>query len=202
MKLLAYSLLFWLPFYLSESYGLSNEIVGSMASTLEIGSIIGALSIGYATDKLRARSPVVVPLLGSSVPLLLLIRMMPESQYWMLYIVIFFIGFTIVGCNHIISSAIAADLSTNSGLQGEEESLSTVTGIIDGSGGFGAAIGQVGVRPRQIGSLASISWEAVFVLLIAVDVLAVALLIPTVCREAIKLKSATIVVSPTSQQPQ
>lgn len=200
VKLLAYSLLFWLPMYLSESYRLDNEVVGSMASILEVGSVVGALVIGYVTDKLGVRSPVIVPLLAVSVPLLLLVRTIPESRYWMLYIVIFLIGFCIVGCNHMISSAIAADLATNTCLQGNEETLSTVAGIIDGSGGFGAAIGQVSVRPRQIGSLANVSWEAVFILLIGnckpvVNLLAVVLLLPTVHRDLKKLKSTPVIYS-------
>jgi OPA family glycerol-3-phosphate transporter-like MFS transporter 3 len=117
VKLLAYSLLLWLPFYLSQVYGLESEIVGSLASTLEGGAIIGALSIGYATDKLTVRSPIIVPTLALSIPLLVFIKLIPASQYWLLYIVVFFLGMSIVGCNYMISSAIAADLATNSEVQ-------------------------------------------------------------------------------------
>lgn len=192
VKLLSYSLLFWLPFYLSEEYSFDSALIGTLASTLEVGSIVGALSIGFATDKLSVRSPVIVPILALSIPLLVFLSLSPA--HWLLYILIFFIGFSIVGCNHIISSAIAADLATNHELAGNQEMRSTVAGIIDGSGGFGAAIGQVSVRDRQIGSLLSLSWEAVFYFLIgnpksAVASLAVVLLGPTARREFLKMRT-------------
>jgi sugar phosphate permease len=148
VKLLAYSLLLWLPFYLSEEYGLESVVIGSLASCLEVGAICGSLSIGYMTDKLTVRSPVVVPILALSIPLLVFIRYIPRSEFWLLYPVILLLGVSIVGSSHIISSAIAADLATNNELQGNLETLSTVSGIIDGCGGLGAAIGQVSVKAK------------------------------------------------------
>lgn len=43
----------------------------------------------------------------------------------------------------MISSAISADLGRQEALRGSQEALATVTGIVDGTGSMGAALGQV-----------------------------------------------------------
>lgn len=48
----------------------------------------------------------------------------------------------------MISSAISADLGRQEALQGSQEALATVTGIVDGTGSIGAAAGQVRMISR------------------------------------------------------
>lgn len=43
----------------------------------------------------------------------------------------------------MISSAISADLGRQEMVRGSSEALATVTGIVDGTGSMGAAVGQV-----------------------------------------------------------
>ena len=43
----------------------------------------------------------------------------------------------------MISSAISADLGRQDLVKGSSEALATVTGIVDGTGSIGAAVGQV-----------------------------------------------------------
>ena len=50
-------------------------------------------------------------------------------------------GFFVCGDAHLVSSAVAADLGQQEGVRGN--ALATVTGIVDGTGTIGAAIGQV-----------------------------------------------------------
>lgn len=52
-------------------------------------------------------------------------------------------GFFIGGPSNMISSAISADLGRQELIQGSNEALATVTGIVDGTGSIGAAVGQV-----------------------------------------------------------
>lgn len=58
-------------------------------------------------------------------------------------VAMFFQGFFINSLNNIISSVCAADLGKQSALQGNERAISTVTGIIDGTGSMGSALGQL-----------------------------------------------------------
>ncbi|KAI2548117.1 solute carrier family 37 member 3 [Homo sapiens] len=51
-------------------------------------------------------------------------------------------GFFIGGPSNMISSAISADLGRQELIQRSSEALATVTGIVDGSGSIGAAVGQ------------------------------------------------------------
>lgn len=63
---------------------------------------------------------------------------------------IFSSGFLIGGPSNMISSAISADLGRQEALQGSQEALATVTGIVDGTGSIGAAGGQVGLENKLL----------------------------------------------------
>lgn len=52
-------------------------------------------------------------------------------------------GALIGGPANMISAAITADLGRQEVLAASDQALSTVTGIVDGTGSFGAAIGQI-----------------------------------------------------------
>jgi MFS transporter, OPA family, solute carrier family 37 (glycerol-3-phosphate transporter), member 3 len=67
-------------------------------------------------------------------------------------------GFFIGGAANIISATITADLGQQEALEGNTEALSTVTGIVDGTGSVGAALGQILVPLIQRYT----SWKYVF----------------------------------------
>ncbi|EMP24000.1 Sugar phosphate exchanger 3 [Chelonia mydas] len=58
-------------------------------------------------------------------------------------------GFFIGGPSNMISSAISADLGRQELVKGNSEALATVTGIVDGTGSIGAAVGQVRLPERE-----------------------------------------------------
>ncbi len=67
-------------------------------------------------------------------------------------------GTFIGGPANMISAAITADLGRQEVLAASDQALSTVTGIVDGTGSFGAAIGQILIPVIQKGR----DWEFVF----------------------------------------
>jgi len=67
-------------------------------------------------------------------------------------------GAFIGGPANMISAAITADLGRQDILAGNDQALSTVTGIVDGTGSFGAAIGQILIPVIQKG----LDWSYVF----------------------------------------
>ncbi len=71
-------------------------------------------------------------------------------------------GFFVGGAANIISATITADLGQQDAIKGNSEALSTVTGIVDGTGSVGAAIGQLLVPIIQ----ESYNWNYVFYLFI------------------------------------
>ena len=72
-------------------------------------------------------------------------------------------GFFVGGASNMISATITADLGRQGPIQGNKEGLSTVTGIVDGTGSIGAALGQLLVPLLQ----EKYNWYYVFYLFIA-----------------------------------
>jgi len=73
------------------------------------------------------------------------------------------VGFFIGGVANIISATITADLGRQDAIKGNKEGLSTVTGIVDGTGSIGAALGQLLVPLIQ----EKFNWFYVFYLFIS-----------------------------------
>ncbi|CAH3197028.1 unnamed protein product [Porites evermanni] len=84
-------------------------------------------------------------------------------------------GFFVGGPANLIGSAISADLGRQGTLRADREALATVTGIVDGTGSVGAAIGQILIPEINTHS----GWKPVFHLLMAMASMSfVCLLIP------------------------
>ncbi|KAF6768917.1 putative Solute carrier family 37 member 2 (Glycerol-3-phosphate transporter putative) [Paragonimus kellicotti] len=60
----------------------------------------------------------------------------------------------------LITTAVAADLGTHPSLRSDTRALATVTGIIDGTGSMGAALG-----PLLCGQLLPYGWKTVYIML-------------------------------------
>jgi OPA family glycerol-3-phosphate transporter-like MFS transporter 3 len=71
-------------------------------------------------------------------------------------------GAFIGGPANMISAAITADLGRQDVLAASDQALSTVTGIVDGTGSFGAALGQILIPLIQ----KAYDWRFVFYLFI------------------------------------
>lgn len=136
----------WLPFFISTQIGLSAMMMGVLTSTFDIGGVIGSIISGWISDRVGSRTVVMVPMLMLSVPVFLMFRLGTRETYLIFFVLTPICGFLVGGASNIISSAVAADLAQNEEVQNDHEALATVTGIIDGTGGVGAALGLVVVR--------------------------------------------------------
>ena len=94
---------------------------------------------GYITDRLGMRSPILTPMLLVAS---LTIYQINQSTKTVLAFLLILNGMLIGGPASLISSAVSADLGTHKSLRGNAAALSTVTGIIDGTGSIGAAFAQ------------------------------------------------------------
>jgi len=65
--------------------------------------------------------------------------------------------------NNIITSAVAADLASHPSVRGNNKSLGTVTGLINGTGSITASIGLLAIGPLQ----SHFGWGSVWLYLIA-----------------------------------
>lgn len=156
-----YGVMFWLPFYLSAGLELEGRIIGLLASLFDLGGVLGGIAIGHLSDRMGARVLVLFPLVLLSLPLLFAFLLIPTTYIYPLFLIVPLLGITIITPTNLISSTVASDLAHGTEMGQGKKVLSTVTGIIDGTGSLGAAMGMF-----VIGLLQDDSWTSVFVFLI------------------------------------
>lgn len=182
LKLVNYSFFFWLPFYLQSAYHWEEAEADSLSIWYDVGSIVGSILGGIVSDKIGSRSPVVGILLLLS-PGSLYIYYGSPSDKVVNALLMSLTGFFIGGASNLISTAISADLGRQKEFSGNKEALSTVTGIIDGTGSAGAAIGQILVPLIQNG----LGWQKVFYLFMIMMIMTLICIIKIVYYDTKKL---------------
>lgn len=141
LKLVNYSFFFWLPFYLSSNFGWKEEQADRLSVWYDVGGIVGGTVQGLISDLLGKRAPVIALSLLVAMGALVGYSHSPADKV-VNAALLATTGFFIGGPSNMISSAISADLGRQEALQGSQEALATVTGIVDGTGSIGAAAGQ------------------------------------------------------------
>uniref|UniRef100_A0A3B4DF66 Sugar phosphate exchanger 3 n=1 Tax=Pygocentrus nattereri TaxID=42514 RepID=A0A3B4DF66_PYGNA len=141
LKLVNYSFFFWLPFYLSNNFSWKEAQADRLSVWYDVGGIIGGTVQGLISDFLGKRAPVLSVSLLLAMGALVGYSHSPNDQA-INGVLLAVTGFLIGGPSNMISSAISADLGRQEALQGSQEALATVTGIVDGTGSIGAAGGQ------------------------------------------------------------
>uniref|UniRef100_A0A8C5PW68 Sugar phosphate exchanger 3 n=1 Tax=Leptobrachium leishanense TaxID=445787 RepID=A0A8C5PW68_9ANUR len=141
LKLVNYSFFFWLPFYLSINFGWKESEADQLSIWYDIGGIIGGTIQGFISDMMQTRSPVLALSLALAVGSLVGYSRSPNDKV-VNALLMAITGFFIGGPSNMISSAISADLGRQEMVKGSSEALATVTGIVDGTGSIGAAVGQ------------------------------------------------------------
>ncbi|XP_046546233.1 sugar phosphate exchanger 3-like isoform X2 [Haliotis rubra] len=178
LKLVNYSFFFWLPYYLANAYHWKETVADSISIWYDVGGIVGGTIGGFISDRFQRRAIVVIPMLGLAIPSLFIYGNSPANltiNSFLMSVAGFFIG----GVANLISAAVAADLGNQGPIQGNTEALATVTGIIDGTGSLGAAIGQILVPVIQ----KALGWQAVFYLFMVCTFLTGVCIFPLFVRE-------------------
>lgn len=164
-KLVAYTFLYWLPFYLSQT-AIGGEYVsvksaGNLSTLFDVGGIVGGIVAGHLSDKLKARAITAATFMYAAIPSMVLYRFYGGTSMTMNIALMMVVGLFVNGPYALITTAVSADLGTHSSLKGDSRALATVTAIIDGTGSVGAAFG-----PLLTGFLSSKGWDEVFAMLI------------------------------------
>lgn len=163
-KLVAYTFLYWLPFYLSQTAiggdFVSVKSAGNLSTLFDVGGIAGGIIAGYLSDKLNARATIAATFMYAAIPSILLYRFYGGGSMTRNIVLMMIVGFFVNGPYALITTAVSADLGTHSSLKGDSRALATVTAIIDGTGSAGAALG-----PLLTGFLSTKGWDKVFVML-------------------------------------
>jgi OPA family glycerol-3-phosphate transporter-like MFS transporter 3 len=82
-----------------------------------------------------------VPMLLLSIPIFFSFRFITEELFIAFFILVPVLGVLTGGVANLIVSLISTDMGRRPELS--EDALSTITGIIDGTGSFGAGVGQI-----------------------------------------------------------
>ncbi|VYS59639.1 unnamed protein product [Arabidopsis thaliana] len=182
-KLVAYTFLYWLPFYVShtaiEGEYLSDETAGNLSTMFDVGGVVGGIMAGYISDRIGARAITAASFMYCSIPALFFYRSYGHVSLLANASLMFLTGMLVNGPYALITTAVSADLGTHSSLKGNSRALATVTAIIDGTGSVGAAVG-----PLLTGYISSRgSWTAVFTMLMGAAFVAGLLLTRLVMAE-------------------
>jgi sugar phosphate permease len=140
VKLLHMAILIWIPYYLEVVLRVNMNVEGILMILYSVGGVVGGIFSGYISDKVEDRSYVMLAMLVASVPMINLMNFEFGRSNGMSFVIIFVIGALISGGSNLLSGVIAADMCD---LDGETEAKSTLTGLVDCSGGLGASLGQI-----------------------------------------------------------
>ncbi|KAI3432138.1 uncharacterized protein J3R85_007529 [Psidium guajava] len=170
-KLVAYTFLYWLPFYIShtaiDGKYLSSGAAGNLSTLFDIGGILGGILAGHISDRLNARAITAASFMYCAIPALFFYRSYGHLSLTINMALMFITGMFVNGPYALITTAVSADLGTHSSLKGNSRALATVTAIIDGTGSVGAAVG-----PLLTGYISAKSWNAVFTMLMSAALVA------------------------------
>ncbi|WOL07625.1 glycerol-3-phosphate transporter 4 [Canna indica] len=182
-KLVAYTFLYWLPFYLSQTAiggeYLSVKSAGNLSTLFDVGGIIGGILAGFISDQLNARATTAATFMYLAIPSLYAYCTYGGISRSINIVLMMITGLFVNGPYALITTAVSADLGTHKSLKGDSRALATVTAIIDGTGSVGAALG-----PLLTGFISRRGWDLVFKMLMCGAFVAGALLF-TLVREEI-----------------
>ncbi|HVU00259.1 MAG TPA: MFS transporter [Polyangiaceae bacterium] len=173
IKLIRYSLLFWLPYYLSDSLGYAEGSAGYLSTAFEVGGVVGVVGAGLATDRVRSvsrpvLSAVMMGLLSLSLLLYTVVAPLgPAANALGLALV----GALLFGPDSILSGAAAQDA-------GGPLAAGAATGLVNAVGSVGAVL--QGALNAWLSR--AFGWHAVFVALIVLAFLGALALTPTFRR--------------------
>lgn len=170
IKLIRYSLLFWLPYYLADDLGYAPAAAGYLSTAFEIGGVVGVVAVGLFTDRSRhvsrpALSAGLLVALGGFIFFYTKIAPFgPVANAFGLALV----GACLFGPDSLLSGAVAQDA-------GGPLAAATATGLVNGIGSLGAILqGTLNATVSR-----AFGWHAVFFSFVTFSIVAALALVPT-----------------------
>lgn len=177
-KLVSYTFLYWLPFYINSSTSYSESLSADVSTIFDVGGILGGIFAGAVSDWTGMSAATCTIMLIFAIPLLFLYNLFGASSLVLNITMLSLAGFFVNGPYALITTAVSADLGTHDSLMNNAKALATVTAIIDGTGSLGAAVG-----PLLAGVVFRYGWKNVFYMLMVSNLLALLTLLRLVKKE-------------------
>lgn len=144
-KFVAYTFLFWLPYYIAsiciDGRQHSAREAGDFSILFDVGGILGGIFAGVLYDRTRSGGVISIVFGLCSIPLLLLYNHLGRQSLQWNIILLLLCGFAVNGPYALITTAVSATLGMHESIAGNERGLSTIAAIVDGMGSLGAALG-------------------------------------------------------------
>ncbi|MCP4807956.1 MAG: MFS transporter [Proteobacteria bacterium] len=162
LKFIRYSFIFWLPFYLSNALGYSDEEAGYTSLIFGVAGIAGAVFAGTVSDRVHGgrRAPICVIMMGLLAVALFGFSAMPDLGRVGMGVALFGIGFLIYGPDSVAAGVAAVDFGT-------KRAASKAAGMVNGLGSIGAALSGVVIGYVSDGW----GWSAVFNLFVPLTII-------------------------------
>jgi sugar phosphate permease len=152
LKLIRYSLLFWLPFYLHTAAGFDLERSGYMSTSFDLGGALGSVGLGWLSDRMHGRraATAIGSLLGLAIVLGGYARLGQASavSHCLLLAVL---GALLFGPDSLLSGAAAQD-------EGGSGGSARAVGMVNAMGSAGALL----QGALTVGVQRAFGWQALF----------------------------------------
>jgi len=178
-KLTNYVLFFWLPYFLGKNF---DAVTANLIAALySVGMMPGGIIVGVVSDIFGGRRAAVIGTFMCCLIVFLSVFAVYSERLGpvLLLIMLACMGILVGGPNNIITSAVAADLASHPSVRGNNKSLGTVTGLINGCGAITASIGLLAVGPLQD----AYGWGSVWLFLIGCTAVGTLLMSPKIYSE-------------------
>jgi hypothetical protein len=141
IKTVTYTILFWMPYYLTLTLD-SQATADNLTVLFDVSMIFGTATLGLVTDRVGGvRSPLFVgSFVVGSLPLLFLPALRQSTFHYAAAFVT--VGLFSGGPAHMYGTAVSVDLGEAAAAAGAPGLVSSLSGLIDGIGTLGAAVGQ------------------------------------------------------------
>jgi sugar phosphate permease len=169
MKLIRYSILFWLPFYLTTALHYSPTQAGDMSISFEVGGVIGTIGMGFLSDWKRniPRSVLASIWLVLLAVAIFLYARLGATDLFMNVLLMGLVGALLFGPDSLISGAAAQDA-------GGKYAAATAAGLVNGIGSIGAILQEYVTR----GVSQRYGWDKLFYVFVGLALFSALCLIP------------------------
>eukprot|EP00386_Alphamonas_edax_P000321 GDKI01000939.1.p1 GENE.GDKI01000939.1~~GDKI01000939.1.p1 ORF type:complete len:281 (+),score=50.68 GDKI01000939.1:93-845(+) len=186
VKLIRYTLLFWLPYFLIKQLNYEPSLAGFCSMFYDFGGIFGAVATGYVSDKVfhgRRLSAAALMCLATGCSILAF-AWASHGGLVLTCTAMFFVGFSVAGPDSVLGAAAAQDLCERSGHG--LAALSVAAGVVNGMGSIGAVV--QGYLTAYVSE--HFGWDTLFGALCLMSVLATMLLFPPLMADAHRQRRA------------
>jgi sugar phosphate permease len=179
LKLIRYSLLFWLPYYLHTAAGFGEIESGYLSTSFELGGVVGSIGLGWLSDRMGVagmrRAHAALGSIAALAGVLLFYAQLGAASMLVHFVVMSAIGALLFGPDALLSGAAAQDAAATG-------RAATAVGIVNGMGSAGALLqGALTVSVQRMWG-----WNARFYVFVVLAVLACACLLPALRKSMLR----------------